>query len=78
MTGAMAGHESGKGTDFKDDILHAGLRMRGISTSSQPAWQFELRLQSRYYSNTAMVPSCCQTTITLTLYQSVECCRVCR
>ena len=33
MTGAMAGHESGKGTDFEDDILHVGLRRRGISTS---------------------------------------------
>ena len=33
MTAAMAGHESGKGTDFEDDILHVGLRRRGISTS---------------------------------------------
>ena len=29
MTGAMAGHESGKGTDFEDDILHVGLHLRG-------------------------------------------------
>ena len=39
MTGAMAGHESGKGTG-SEDVLHVGLCLRDSALLHSLPWQF--------------------------------------